>query len=86
MKKAILLAVIAAVTMSMSAQADTRHKQRVASNAKQCLVVTDTLGHGFWQGCGTVNTRARAEISIETTPQTVSAFDGGGGGGGGGGR
>jgi hypothetical protein len=49
-----------------------------------CWIVTDTLGHGFWQSCGTLNNqRTHAQIELQPTPPTVTAFDGGGGGGGG---
>jgi Spy/CpxP family protein refolding chaperone len=83
MKKIALLAVIAAVAMSMSAQAETvRHKQRVASKEKQCWLPTDTLGHGYWQGCDTL-TPAQLDQMKRGSP---GGFDGGGGGGGGGGR
>jgi hypothetical protein len=80
MKKVVFLAVIAAVTMSMSAQAETRHKQKVASNqSKQCFIPTDSLGHGYWQGCGSLNQTQREQINRET----LDGFNGGGGGGGG---
>jgi hypothetical protein len=80
MKKVVILAVIAAVTMSMSAQAETRHKQRVAANDKEkCWIVTDTLGHGFWQSCGNLTPAQRALLNRET----LAATEGGGGGGGG---
>ena len=62
MKKVTLLAVIAAATLSLSAQAKTAHyKQHAASNqSKQCFILTDNRGFGHWESCGT-HTEAASE-------------------------
>ena len=82
MTKVAILAVIAAVTMSMSAQAQTvRHMHKVASNQKLCWILTDNRGFGYWESCDTHTAAQRAKML-----ETLATFNGGGGGGGGGGR
>jgi hypothetical protein len=85
MKKVALLAMIAAVTLSASAQAKTVHyKQHVASNqSKQCFIPTDNRGYGYWVSCGSLTQAQREQLDNVTL---LSANGGGGGGGGGGGR
>ncbi len=85
MKKVVILAVIAAVTMSVSAQASSsRHKQNVASNAKQCWIATDNLSHGYWMSCGSLTPSQIAAIKTTTLVSTEGGGGAGGGGGGGG--
>ena len=82
MKKVTLLAVIAAATLSLSAQAKTAHyKQHAASNqSKQCFILTDNRGFGYWESCGTHTEAERAKMN-----QELATINGGGDGGGGGG-
>jgi hypothetical protein len=72
---------IAAVTLSVPAQAKTvHHKQHVASNeSKQCFIPTDSRGYGYWVSCGSLTQTQRDQINRAT----LDGFNGGGGGGGG---
>jgi hypothetical protein len=80
MKKVAVLAVIAAMTMSVSAQSETvRHKHKLASSQKLCWILTDYRGFGYWESCGTRTDPRRAIQDLPT-------INGGGGGGGGGGN
>jgi hypothetical protein len=84
MKKVALLAMIAAVTLSVPAQAKiVHHKQHVASNqSTQCFIPTDNRGYGYWVDCGSL-TQAQHEAIDK---QSLLSSNGGGGGGGGGGK
>jgi hypothetical protein len=81
------MAVVAAITMSMSAYAEDMPQGHSPGSpiqhGKYCWNLTDNAGHGWWDQCDTTLSFPRAKS------QNLSVLSGngdGGGGGGGGGR
>jgi hypothetical protein len=86
MKTIAILAAIVAVTTATVANANTTPKIHEAGSAiKQgqfCWVATDTIGHGWWDGCDSHSQVPRGR-SLQDRPATVTDAIGSGGGDGG---